>query len=246
MNQSKKIIISILLVIFFMGCGGGGSDAPQQFSQGIWEGTYTTDSGYIFSSFAIITSSGEVGMDLGNGVIFTGECGVSGNNIAMSGGESVGTQAIVQLNGKVSSSNSINLTVTQSGYAMGEGDTFAYSYRDTYDRVSSMAVLSGTWSGTNSFGGSAQTTTLNIDSNGDITGSHGEFTFSGQFLLIDDSVNEYDVDFEIIGATSYSAVGDYLGTATVVDTTVTSDTLVLFIEKQTAYYNRYCLYLTKN
>ena len=250
MNQGKLIFISILLAIFFLGCGGDGSSSEsnteQQLSQGIWEGTYTTDSGTMFTSFSLVTTSGEVGMDLGNGVLFIGVCDVNSNNIEMDGGESVETSPIVQINGNISSSNSMNLTVTQGGYAMSQGDKFAFSYNDTYDRVSSLSSLTGTWSGTNSFGGSPQTTTLSIDLNGDITGSHGVFTFSGQFSLIDSSTNEYDVDLTIIGAPQYAAVGDYFGAATIIDTNMSSDTLVIFIEKQSTYIERFCMYLTKN
>ena len=250
MNQSKMFFISILLAIFFGGCGGGGSspetNTAQQLSQGIWEGTYTTNSGTMFTSFSLITTSGEVGMDLGNGVLFIGVCDVNGKNIEMEGGESVATSPIVQINGNISSSNSMNLTVTQGGYAMSQGDTFAFSYCDIYDRVSSLSLLNGTWTGTNSFGGSPQNTTLNIDQNGNITGSHGVFTFSGQVSLIDSSVNEYEVDLTIIGAPQYAAVGDYFGATAIIDTNMSTDTLVIFIEKQSTYTNRFCLYLTKN
>ena len=249
MHQSKRIFILILFTFFFMGCGGGSSsdsDSTQQFSEGIWEGTYTTDTGLTFSSLSIVTSSGEVGINMGNGVFFMGTCNVSGNNISISGGESVETLPIVKINGNVSSSKSMNLTVTQGGYAMSKGDKLEYSYNDSYDQASSLSLLNGSWSGTNTIGGSPLSTTLNIDSNGDITGSHGVFTFSGTFSLIDASVNEYEVDLSIIGAPQYSAVGDYFGSAAIVDTIISNETLVIFIEKQSTDTKRYCLSFSKN
>ena len=46
-------------------------------------------------------------------------------------------------------------------------------------------------------------------------------------------------DLTIIGAPQYAAVGDYFGATAIIDTNMSTDTLVIFIEKQSTYANRF-------
>lgn len=251
-------VFSVAICLALVACGGGGGDssdtqanppptATNAVAEGIWVGTNLTT--MLFPSITLITSTGDVGIDLGNGIVFTGIHDVHNDQIVMVGGENVLPEALVFLGGTLNSKSTLNMEVTQGAYIMRRGDTLSYSYDSIYERGASLATVEGAWSGINTFmlGGSGSNGdwTFTIAADGTFTGDFLGLPITGSILLIDSSKNEYSVQLSIGGQLNGSYYGTYSGTATVIDTYSTNDTLMVFLERPLPYPIRGRLILLK-
>ena len=98
--------------------------------------------------------------------------------------------------------------------------------RSTYERDSSMSLISGNWSGPFGFAGD---TRLTFDTNGNITGDDdASCTFSGTFSIPDTSINVYDISLNTTGGCSTMPDDTYTGYAWIEDNNGT-DSLIFII-----------------
>lgn len=237
MNDAKVFILIGLTILLF-GCGGGGSgssateesNTSYEAVQGVWNGIYTKSSSLQFQSLALITSDGQVGIELGNGTYFTGVKLDSTSNL-IAGYESTATSEITSLGTTVTPSQSLSILVLNSAYLLGAGDSINSVYNIAYDKSSSMQKLAGTWSGAlDNSTGVPLNVTIRIAQDGTISGTSSTgFTLTGNISAIS-SKNEYSATLTINNpGANYTINGMYDGIATLLDSTAVDDTLIVFL-----------------
>jgi len=228
----RRILITIFCFSLFA-CGGSSynSTSTDTNTEGVWLGTYTSTSGLQFSSTALITSTGITGIDFGNGVYFYGTTAVSNGNVTITGNESVSTSTLVTIGATVAAHQTISLQVLNGAYAIHTGDAIDAGYDSVYEKDSLVSKIVATWSGRNVFGGGTLNWTVGIASDGTFTGSADNFALNGTIKPIDSNKNEYSVTMTVNDPrANYLMNGNYAGIATLLDTTATDSTLLLFFK----------------
>jgi len=196
---------------------------------GIWTGTITSDMDMMAVPIgAIIAETGESVFFIDDqGDQLAGPIEVSGNFFdstvnayAAEGdifpdGTSFGS---LLLRGLVETGVSLDLSYD------GVGDTGAIilAYDPSYEDGSALATVEADWSFDD---GAGNTLDISIDAAGAITGSDSEgCAYTGTVAIIDAAANAYDVSVSLAGCPS---AGDYAGLASVLQTAVPDDTLVV-------------------
>jgi hypothetical protein len=213
--------------------------------EGIWDGTLTSNVSHTTSSVTgIVAGNRQVHfLDTTYGAQYVGSgLNVNGNNLS-------GTlNAYAPLGGQFffpdgSSSGWINLSGTavsrssMTGTYSGVGDngTFSLTYNSIYQRLSSLPLLTGNWSGIDVSSGYSQSLTL--QNNGTFIGSNSlGCTFSSGFAApINPLYNAYNVTMTITCPAPYNVVnGIYTGVAYLSDSGGTNNRLTVGISNATA------------
>lgn len=107
----------------------------------------------------------------------------------------------------------------------GESGSFDFFYDAEYERASALPLLQGVWIAYDDLG--LANATFTIDSTGQFSGQNvAGCTSSGQFSIIDDQINLYQVDSTI--ANCFIA-GDYTGLATIGDINTSNDAIIMSV-----------------
>ena len=111
------------------------------------------------------------------------------------------------------------MTGTYSG--VGDSGTFTLTYDATYERGSSLSLVSGNWSNSDPSGYSHYVT---VSTNGTFTGYNSSgCTFSGTVKIIDSAYDAYHLDNVLIGSCG-AFNGTYTGLGVLWDYSTTNDT----------------------
>lgn len=212
MKQVLIFSFSLLLVA----CGGGGGGAASSTAQsmgGVWLGTASpVGGGGSIDMVGIISEAGELhflsDVEIDIGSVTTSGNTFSGNVTAYT----TGSTASGTVSGTFTPRSSFSGTGVFGGTPT---SNFAFTYDDSYERASSLALISGTYSDTDG----AYTETYTIGSDGALTGSDTDgCVFNGQVSIIDSRYNAYDITLTIsncIATTTLNglaALGDDTGT----------------------------------
>lgn len=190
-------LYALLISVMLVGCGGGGSSTVTPTASyspvGVWQGTSST--GYTVDLVILPNNNfyTAVGMpSVNNGLTVYGyDVGigsVSGNNFTANFTEYSYTNQTVTgtLSATINSANSIT---GGANYPTGQSTTFTFSKMGNFNfaQAASLSTVSGAWSGTFVGGGVG---TVNISSNGTLSGSSQGCSFTGH-LAPDTSGNNY-------------------------------------------------------
>ncbi|MDA8086008.1 MAG: hypothetical protein M0Z75_04845 [Nitrospiraceae bacterium] len=228
MKISGLFAVFFLLAVFFIsGCGWKVDPSQQDVSNnlhinnndpssssvsvaGIWQGTYETAKGQIYSVTGIIDSSGEARFALSSGTNFVG--GVTTSNASINGPFNVYDPSGM-VNGLTSLSGSFSSAAIIAKYAMPSGPTAFYNGtlnvtpNAVYSNPADLASVGGKWDNT------ADGLYFSID------GTSGLFTanntlngcfYSGDITVPDSSKNVYALTLSISGCGkdgSYTGLG---------------------------------------
>lgn len=215
----RKILL-LALTSFVAACsGGGGGSSPstEQSMGGVWVGTASPiGGGGSIDMIGIISESGElhflseIEIDIGN---------VTTNGNTFSGNVTAYTTGATEL-GTVSGTFSPKASFSGTGVFGGTPTSnFAFTYDDSYERASSLALVSGTYSDTDGF----YTETYTIGSDGALNGSDTDgCVFNGQVSVIDARYNAYDITITISNCITTTTLN---GLAALGDDTGTNDLL---------------------
>ena len=205
--KADKAIVSggwLIVIIFVVlsGCGGGsGSSPPEttptpQNADGIWRGT-TVDKDRTCEVF-MMTCSGEMvafsSSSSDCAAVYKGSYSVNGNNFS-------GEVAAYAIGGDKGGSVTLSGTVAEQSKmggnfssANGTTGTFDFTYGKGTDSPSSLELVEGSWSYSNSNG---YVINLVIDNTGEISGSDSDgCVFAGIVSLMDPDKNIYSIDFD--------------------------------------------------
>lgn len=242
--RMKQTLALLAWAMLLSGCGGGGGDgggtttpSPPPVATnvgGIWEGTANT-SGLVLNLAGVFTETGEGRFSDDNGTqyIFSN---VSGND----GNVTIDFVAVAQfgfvfLDGSTVSTGTISGTVVERvsiegnySVATGESGTISLTYDALYDRDSSLAKLTGSWSETTSI--------VTFDPDGTFFAQNvSGCVFDGQASIIDPTYNAYALAMTVslCGAT---LDGEYAGLGVLADLNVTDDLFVLQMNSDTRIF----------
>lgn len=205
-----KTILAASSFVLLAACGGGsggggGSNSSQpvanQDPQGFWTGTSSGSPAGTFSLGAVVLENGEFysmfskngfayGIDYGTGT-------VSGTSITGNLQEFyIPTNSVVS--GSISASFSPKATLQGSTqYTNGVTATFTTTYDPSYDTPASLSNITGLYTG-NYYTGAP--VTMSISSNGVVSGSSTNCTFSGSVMPRPTGKNVYNVDLTFVGS----------------------------------------------
>ncbi len=215
MYSVLKMLVIVLHCLLLFSCSSDSPDSPDgtEDPSGIWQGTYTTAHGQQFSSSALITSTGVVGIDLGNGVSFVGTVNDE-NRLKIVGSDSYNTSNLVTMVGRAWANWKLKAKVSIGSYSLNVDDGIDFNYRPDYDSESSFSKIAGAWSSFHYFGTVGQNWSIDIDNDGSFAGTASSFAVEGAFSLIDPSKNEYNVTMSINDPrANYTINGNYTGIA---------------------------------
>jgi hypothetical protein len=119
-----------------------------------------------------------------------------------------------------------SFTGTWTTDSPGDSGSFEFFYDAEYERVPSLALLAGSWSGYDEMGN--PNVSFTIDNLGQFTGQNSAgCTSTGSFLILDPNYNVYQVDSTISGCV---IAGQYSGLAAVGDIDNPNDAIFLAID----------------
>ena len=245
MNKGRliqNVFVAVLIfsiAIFLINCGGGDGDGAvadggdggggvaNESIAGIWEGTFISEvTSQVYEVIGIISENRETRFISDWGGQYSGTVNISGNNVSgilrayapvgftFPDGSSVGD---VSMTGNFQEKVLINGTYT----GVGDRGSFTLTYNALYERDSSLDLLSGIWTESDS----GYTLNVNIDTNGSLLGNDSEgCVFTGSVSIINSDYNAYRVSFTASSCGIYN--GTYNGLASLYDTSEINDTLV--------------------
>lgn len=197
----------VIAATFLAGCGGGGGgggdggggDDGVFFSAGgIWEGTITPSGATAKIFRGLVTEDGDFGVVVSNqvGFLAIGQGDTQGNDRFQA------TATAFASSGSTFPDGSTRTTATFQGSfitgsrltgtysAGGETGSFDLRYQSLYDRLPSLATLSGVWTLGQPAG--APPVTMSINSNGELVLSTSSgCTANGRFTIVDPDFNAY-------------------------------------------------------
>jgi len=202
----KNLLIFCAVSFMLVGCGtsysnnggggGGGGNNYAGQAQGVYSGT--TSSGFSFSTIVLPNDKfyAIYGTVSGNALLLSGLVtgqGTSGNaTYTASVTDYVNTGAINS--GSISATyvaaTSLNGSLTENGTAITFTGTSEPASSFNYNTSASLSAITGTWTGTLLDG---MTTTVTIDSNGNVSGSSSGCSFSGTVAADSSNKNFFDV-----------------------------------------------------
>ena len=226
----KFVAVSLFLLITACGGGGGGgggggNPTVNVNADGLWEGTFT-DSGVNYNMTGIIYDNKFIGISIDAGVMYTGNIGVTGSQMA-------GSVDVIIINGGFDHTTTVSATVTEGVSIVGSAtdpggtSTFSLSYDPDgiWNRTPNLATLAGTYSITSGL----YTYTKTIANDGSYTGSDSDgCNYSGTFTPFDSTHNYYRMTMTVTNCGVDN--GTYIGSAILSDFNVTNDNLVLIID----------------
>lgn len=227
-----KKFISIILVCFLTGCGGGGdssSTVTNESAAGIWKGTGVTSEDVVGEVIGLVASNGKAFFLTDLPALTYGDVSVSGSNFSFNGtgyGEGYGGNAVT-MSGTVSSEASIDVSYSSPT----EIGTISLSKADSsvgvYDRPSNLQKLEGIWNDTIS--DSAGAWIFNIQNNGSFSAirASDNCTMDGEFATINSMKNEYLVSATVSLCNGFN--GNYSGLAFTSDADTFTDNVISFI-----------------
>lgn len=202
------IAIVAIAVALITGCGGGGGGdgdgsggggGDDFFSAGgIWEGTITTSGGSAKAFRGLVTEDGEFGVVVSNqvGFLAIGQGDTQGNDRFQATATAFASSGSTLPDGSTRATGTFQGTfITGSRlsgtYSVGgETGSFDLRYQSLYDRLPSLAALSGVWTLAQAPG--SPPVTMAINSNGDLTLSTSSgCTANGRFVIVDPEFNAY-------------------------------------------------------
>ncbi|MDH4107141.1 MAG: hypothetical protein OEW35_02390 [Gammaproteobacteria bacterium] len=249
---TKTNFLSLGLVLLLAACGGGGggggSGSPNPppppppppppvnaIPAGHWFGTLSNDTSAVIEEYVAMVDAGGrfrlVSVDSavqmsGNFLVdvnaFTGDATAFADTGAVWLSGSPATT--VTLEGGVVQGDAFSGIWTA---ASGERGSFAFVYDGTfYERAGTLDQLAGSWISYDDFGSPSVTFTILAD--GSFTGQNTlGCTSSGQFAVIDEGFNLFEVQSTIIGC---AVAGEYIGLAFLADILGPNDALVFAVD----------------
>lgn len=233
MHLVNKWICVGFLVCSLTACGGGGSSGGSTAAPptppvananpgGIWFGTvFNATLGSSFELVGITLSTGESrfidssGSQLTSNISVTGT-GFSGSVFAVAPVGSVFSNNSPTASGSIT--GTINERSSMAGtFVLNSGDTGTFNlvYDSTYERTSSLALLSGTWIDVNS-------DTYTVQSDGTLFGQDSfGCVYSGRVSIINPSFNAYRFSLDVSNCSGFN--GTYTGLGTLGDLQLAND-----------------------
>lgn len=229
-----KLVLLLAGTFLVLSCGGGGGGGgpttpiPPPVATnpgGIWEGTSNT-AGMILNLVGVFTERGEGRFFDDNGTQYI-VSGISGNdgNVTMNF-TAIAQFGFVFVDGSTVSTGTINGTVVERvsmegnfSLATGETGTLSLTYNALYDRDSSLAKLTGSWSETNGI------VTFDPDGSFFEQDSFG-CVADGQASIIDPAFNVYALAMTV-SLCGAGVDGQYAGLGVLEDLNVTDDLFIL-------------------
>ena len=198
-----KPLVALASVTLLAACGGGsggGSGGSQpvanQDPQGFWTGSSSAN----YAISAVVLENGEFySMFSSNGIAYGVDYGtgtVSGTSISGSLKEFyIPTNQV--FDGSISATFSPKTSLQGSTqYSNGNSATFSTSYNASYETPASLSTLTGLYTG-NYYTGAP--VTMSISSNGVVSGSSTNCTFTGNAAPRPSGKNVYNVDLTFTG-----------------------------------------------
>jgi len=229
-----KKYISIMLVCFLSGCGGGSggdssSNVTNESAAGIWKGTGVTSDNVSGEIVGLVASNGKAFFLTDLPALIYGNVSVSGSNFSFNGTghEDGATPDIVTMSGTVASGSSINVSYTSPD----ESGTIYLSKADSsvgvYDRPSSLAKLEGVWN--DAVTDVDGTWVFTIQNNGEFSSIRvtDNCSMNGEFAAIDNTKNEYSVTATVSSCNEFN--GSYTGLGFTSDADTFTDNVVSFV-----------------
>ncbi|MBA1147481.1 hypothetical protein H0Z60_10500 [Ectothiorhodospiraceae bacterium WFHF3C12] len=223
---SKKILtgaFTLALTVGVAACGGGGGGGDSdggvtggsESPEGLWSGTFTerTDSGDVTFDVQGLAYDGDLIMiSESAGVVYEGRYSLSGSTLtAQVDAYDNGPIGTATVTAEVDSRSTIQGTFDTS---YGTNGSINLGYEPVYDRDVALSDIAANWSGTS--GGI--TTTIAIDSQGNVNGSDGAgCQYNGTAELIKAGKNLFRLS--VTASNCGSANGDYSGYAALLDGT---------------------------
>ena len=231
----KKIVGSIALTLALLAisaCGGGSSDSGGSVTQpppaadqdpgGIWFGTvFNSTLGQSWEIIGITLSSGESRYIDSRGTQYISSHTVDGNTFS---GTSFAVAALgtTFIDGSTTTTGSTSGTIVERSrvsatYSVGTGEqgTIELFYDSTYERSSSLAKMSGTWT-------DPQRNTFTVEANGSIFGQDGfGCVYTGNVSIIDPLYNVYRLTINVTNCADIN--GTYTGLGTIGDRVAAND-----------------------
>lgn len=217
-----RMLSAVLLGLSVMSCGGGSSSDGKSSASiaqpGLYEGTLSPSESDPHGSLALITSDGRVAMLVGADPVETLIGTLS--NRSLKG--TLYSSSVASATGDITSTSGSNI---DGGYSsmLGGGDFSLVRNSNLSSRGADLSRLEGVWKeSVFTKGTGASTWTIQKDGSFSMDSTSG-CSGSGQFSLIDPSINEYDVEVTITDCPSYN--GTYSGFGTLADSQSVNDTL---------------------
>ena len=228
---SRWILIALSLLAVGA-CGGGSSSSgdsvagpspvADQDPGGIWFGTiFNATVGQSWEIIGITLSTGESRYIDSQGAQYVADITVDGN--AFSGASfAFAPRGGTFINGSPTTTGSMSGTLVERSSASatysldtGEQGTFELFYDSAYERSSSLAKMSGTWT-------DPQSNTFTVDANGSIFGQDGfGCVYTGNVSIIDPLYNVYRLTINVTNCADIN--GTYTGLGTIGDRVAAND-----------------------
>ena len=228
----KKYIFS-MLVIFPIGCGGGGSssgstsNSTNESAAGIWEGSGTTSTNVTTAIAGLIASNGKAFFLTALPALVYGDVSVSGRNLNFSGSgfdEIFPDPESVTMSGTVETGSSITVSYSTPDESGTISLSKASSTVGVYDRSSSLSKLQGTWN--DAITDAEGTWVFTISSAGTISAIRvtDNCSMNGEFATINVEKNEYAVTATVTSCNESN--GNYSGLAFTSDANTFTDNVI--------------------
>lgn len=205
-------------------CSSDDDDSIELVSpaSGIWTGSFTSeDSGLTWSHLALVSETGKahfIQQSPQNDTQYVGSLlelantpTIMGSHLLTLYGPLVGRVHVIRIESTIFPKDQLLGTYENTTLASAHG-TFAFTYDPIYERPSSLAAVSGAWTGN---------VALTIDAAGNISGDG----VSGQIAIIDPRFNVYNIKFTKELTPPPISLKGFSGLATLSDGAVPNDTL---------------------
>ena len=209
----KLINFSLLtFACMLTACGGGGGNSTpeaQQSAEGVWVGSTTSSSDTTSPAIGLILDTGEFFFATGSdysGVSF-GNASVSGSTVTSSNmlGYDPSLNELIPgtFSGSVSTGSTLKVNISETYKGITYKGTGNFTFDSTYNEPSALATIAGSYISPNAFGTAYSYT---VDTNGLLSGSSINCTFTGKLTVRNKLKNIYNLTLNTSNATGGSCV----------------------------------------